>query len=161
MIGRSAVIVNEDNPPLTPGTPVQSLLPGLCKEAKTAFERALQCDPAPAERAFLVSGQSEAWVMALLIAPPTLGTDVTATKYAACMAVQRYVVSSSGQLSLPADVRRRWDLVDGGPVDVIDLGFGVLTIPHGEGPALLADLLSREQHADFVDALDDIDLATT
>lgn len=77
------------------------------------------------------------------------------------MAVQRYVVSSSGQMSLPADVRRRWGLVDGGPVDVIDLGFGVLTIPHGEGPNLLADLVSRDQHEVFVAALDDPDLATT
>lgn len=77
------------------------------------------------------------------------------------MGVQRYVVSSSGQLSLPAEVRRRWDLVDGGPVDVIDLGFGVLTIPHGQGPSLLADLVSRDQHATFVAALDDPDLATT
>jgi len=77
------------------------------------------------------------------------------------MGVQRYVVSSSGQLSLPAEVRRRWDLVDGGPVDVIDLGFGVLTIPHAEGPALLADLVSRDEHALFMAALDDPDLATT
>jgi len=90
-----------------------------------------------------------------------LGNRVTVTKYAVGMGVQRYVVSSSGQLSLPAEVRRRWGLVDGGPVDVIDLGFGVLTIPHGEGPALLADLVSRDQHALFVTALDDPDLATT
>ena len=90
-----------------------------------------------------------------------LGNDASRTKYDQAMGVQRYVVSSSGQLSLPAEVRRRWDLVDGGPVDVIDLGFGVLTIPHGEGPALLADLLSRDQHAAFVADLDDPDLATT
>lgn len=77
------------------------------------------------------------------------------------MDVQRYLVSSSGQMSLPAEVRRRWDLVEGGPVDVIDLGFGVLTIPHGDGPALLADLLAREQHAAFVSGLDDPDLRTT
>jgi bifunctional DNA-binding transcriptional regulator/antitoxin component of YhaV-PrlF toxin-antitoxin module len=90
-----------------------------------------------------------------------LGSGPIRTKYAAQMGVQRYVVSSSGQLSLPAEVRRRWGLVDGGPVDVIDLGFGVLTIPHGEGPALLADLLSQDQHAAFVAALKDPDLATT
>jgi bifunctional DNA-binding transcriptional regulator/antitoxin component of YhaV-PrlF toxin-antitoxin module len=90
-----------------------------------------------------------------------LGNGMVRTKYAVRMGVQRYVVSSSGQLSLPAEVRRRWGLVDGGPVDVIDLGFGVLTIPHGEGPALLGDLLSRDQHAAFVATLDDPDLATT
>jgi len=90
-----------------------------------------------------------------------LGMRCLATKYTAPMGVQRYVVSSSGQLSLPAEVRRRWGLVDGGPVDVIDLGFAVLTIPNGEGPALFADLLSRDQHAAFVADLDDSDLATT
>lgn len=78
------------------------------------------------------------------------------------MSVQEYLVSSSGQMSLPAGVRHRWDLDDGGPVDVIDLGFGVLTVPKGEGRRLLADLVSRDEHADFVRSLeDDPDLATT
>jgi hypothetical protein len=45
------------------------------------------------------------------------------------MSVQEYLVSSSGQMSLPASARHRWHLDDGGPVDVIDLGFGVLTVP--------------------------------
>lgn len=76
--------------------------------------------------------------------------------------VQEYVVSSSGQMSLPASVRHRWKLDDGGPVDVIDLGFGVLTVPKGEGRRLLGDLLSRDEHAAFVRSLaDDPDLATT
>lgn len=71
-------------------------------------------------------------------------------------------MSSSGQMSLPASVRRRWELVDGGPVDVIDLGFGVLTVPKGTGQRLLRDLLSRDQHAQFVATLaEDPDLATT
>ena len=71
-------------------------------------------------------------------------------------------MSSSGQLSLPAAVRRRWKLDKGGPVDVLDLGFGVLTVPKGEGRRLLRDLLSRDDHARFVDGLaDDPDLATT
>lgn len=76
--------------------------------------------------------------------------------------VQEYVVSSSGQMSLPASARHRWQLDDGGPVDVIDLGFGVLTVPRGQGRHLLGDLLNREQHAEFVSALaGDPDLATT
>ncbi len=76
--------------------------------------------------------------------------------------VQEYLVSSSGQVCLPASVRHRWDLDDGGPVDVLDLGFGVLTVPKGEGRHLLADLLGRDEHADFVHSLaDDPDLATT
>ena len=79
-----------------------------------------------------------------------------------CMAVQEYLVSSSGQMSLPASARHRWDLDGGGPVDVIDLGFRVLTVPKGEGRKLLDDLVSREQHTAAVRSLDDDpDLATT
>lgn len=75
--------------------------------------------------------------------------------------VQEYRVSSSGQMSLPAAARHRWDLGGGGPVDVLDLGFGVLTLPSGEGRRLLGDLLSREEHAAFVTSLaEDPDLAT-
>ena len=76
--------------------------------------------------------------------------------------VQEYLVSSSGQMSLPASARHRWNLDRGGPVDVIDLGFGVLTVPKGQGRRLLNDLLSREEHATFVRSLEgDADLATT
>ena len=67
--------------------------------------------------------------------------------------LQEYLVSSSGQMSLPAEVRHRWDLDRGGPVDVLDLGFGVLTLPRGEGRHLLSELLSRDEHAAFVEAL--------
>jgi bifunctional DNA-binding transcriptional regulator/antitoxin component of YhaV-PrlF toxin-antitoxin module len=78
------------------------------------------------------------------------------------MSLQEYLVSSSGQMSLPAAARRRWHLDRGGPVDVVDLGFGVLTVPKGEGRRLLGDLLSRQDHAAFVDSLaEDPDLATT
>ncbi len=76
--------------------------------------------------------------------------------------IQEYVVSSSGQMSLPAAARHRWELDQGGPVDVFDLGFGVLTVPRGEGRRLLSDLLSRDEHAARVRALgEDADLATT
>ncbi len=75
---------------------------------------------------------------------------------------KEFRVSSSGQMSLPAEARRRWGLDDGGPVDVLDLGFGVLTVPRGESARLLDDLLSRDDHAAFVRSLaDDPDLATT
>ena len=76
-------------------------------------------------------------------------------------AVKRYVVSASGQMSLPADARHRWRLDDGGPVDVVDLGFGVLTVPNGQGARILRDLLSREDQAAFVANLEDPDLQTT
>jgi hypothetical protein len=76
--------------------------------------------------------------------------------------VQEYLVSSSGQMSLPAAARHRWKLDGGGPVDVLDLGFGVLTVPRGEGRRLLGDLVSRDEHAAFVASLaEDPDLATT
>lgn len=60
--------------------------------------------------------------------------------------IDQYLVSSSGQMSLPAAARRRWGLAEGGPVDVLDLGFGVPTVPAGEGHALLDDLLPAEAH---------------
>lgn len=76
--------------------------------------------------------------------------------------MQEYQVSSSGQMSLPATARHRWHLDRGGPVDVLDLGFGVLTVPQGQGRRLLADVVSRREHAAFVESLaDDPDLATT
>ncbi|MGH9154459.1 MAG: AbrB/MazE/SpoVT family DNA-binding domain-containing protein [Acidimicrobiales bacterium] len=76
--------------------------------------------------------------------------------------VREYKVSSSGQMSLPANARHRWKLDAGGPVDVIDLGFGVLTVPKGDARRLLGDLLGRDEHAAFVESLaDDPDLATT
>ena len=63
---------------------------------------------------------------------------------------------------MPAAARRRWHLERGGAVDVIDLGFGVLTVPRGHGRRLLDDLLSADEHAAFVASLrDDPDLATT
>ena len=78
------------------------------------------------------------------------------------MSIQEYLVSASGQMSLPAAARHRWHLDGGGPVDVIDLGFGVLTAPRGTARTLLDDLVTREQHAEFVRSLDDdADLATT
>ena len=92
-----------------------------------------------------------------------LGGLTLLTKYTVAMeAIQQYLVSASGQMSVPAAVRHRWHLDNGGPVDVIDLGFGVLTVPAGQAQRLLDDLLSREDHAVFVQSLiDDPDLATS
>lgn len=73
----------------------------------------------------------------------------------------RYVVSSSGQMSLPAAARHRWHLKKGGTVDVIDLGFGVMIMPEGMAPSLFDDLFSREEQEKFLAELDDPDLMTT
>lgn len=63
---------------------------------------------------------------------------------------------------MPAAARHRWDLDEGGPVDVVDLGFAVLTLPRGQGRRLLSDLVSRDKHAAFVRSLDGgLELATT
>jgi bifunctional DNA-binding transcriptional regulator/antitoxin component of YhaV-PrlF toxin-antitoxin module len=76
--------------------------------------------------------------------------------------IQEYLVSSSGQLSLPAAARHRWNLDRGGPVDVVDLGFAVMMLPKGQASRLLDDLLPRAAHAEFVASLEgDPDLATT
>ena len=73
---------------------------------------------------------------------------------------ERYKISASGQMSLPAAARRRWKLGAGGPVDVIDLGFGVLTVPAGEAGRLLDMVLPAEVHYAAVAADTDPDLAT-
>ena len=48
-------------------------------------------------------------------------------------------------------------------MEVIDLGFGVLTVPKGAGHRLLDDLVSRDHHDAFsvCSLADDPDLATT
>jgi bifunctional DNA-binding transcriptional regulator/antitoxin component of YhaV-PrlF toxin-antitoxin module len=74
--------------------------------------------------------------------------------------IETFKVSSSGQMSLPAAVRHRWDLDQGGKVDVLDLGFGVLTIPAGTAGRLLDEILPAEAHYAAVAKEDDPDLAS-
>lgn len=76
------------------------------------------------------------------------------------MRSETFRVSSSGQMSLPAPVRHRWHLDDGGEVEVIDLGFGVLTVPAGEARRLLDRILPADDHYAAVAADDDPDLMT-
>ena len=76
------------------------------------------------------------------------------------MRAETFRVSSSGQMSLPATVRHRWKLDSGGHVDVIDLGFGVLTVPAGEARRMLDEVLPADAHYAAVAADDDPDLAT-
>ena len=70
-------------------------------------------------------------------------------------------VSASGQMSVPAGVRRRWGLDHGGRVTVIDLGEAVVLLPPGRRPELLAEAVSAEDHWAFVAGIDDPDVATT
>jgi bifunctional DNA-binding transcriptional regulator/antitoxin component of YhaV-PrlF toxin-antitoxin module len=72
--------------------------------------------------------------------------------------VESFKVSSSGQMSLPAAVRHRWRLDQGGRVDVLDLGFGVLTVPEGHAARLLDEILPAEAHYEAVAAEEDPDL---
>jgi AbrB family looped-hinge helix DNA binding protein len=72
-----------------------------------------------------------------------------------------FLVSSSGQMSVPAPVRRRWGLTNGGRVTVIDLGDAVVLLPPGARQRLLADALSAETHHQYAEGLEDPDLATT
>jgi len=76
------------------------------------------------------------------------------------MRSETFRVSTSGQMSLPAVVRHRWALDAGGEVDVIDLGFAVLTVPAGHASGLLDQILPAEDHYAAVAAEDDPDLLT-
>ena len=72
-----------------------------------------------------------------------------------------FLVSTSGQMSVPAAVRHRWGLDNGGRVTVVDLGDVVILLPPGGRQQLLANALTAEQHRQFVSQLDDPDLATS
>ncbi|HKY16891.1 MAG TPA: AbrB/MazE/SpoVT family DNA-binding domain-containing protein [Microthrixaceae bacterium] len=72
-----------------------------------------------------------------------------------------FLVSKNGQMSVPADVRRRWGLVDGGPVTVMDLGDFVVLIRPGAKQALLGEALPGDVYREHVASLDDPDLETT
>ncbi|MDQ6784044.1 MAG: AbrB/MazE/SpoVT family DNA-binding domain-containing protein [Actinomycetota bacterium] len=49
------------------------------------------------------------------------------------MTVAEFRVSDRGQMALPAETRRRWDLAQGGSVEVADLGDALLIVPAGRG----------------------------
>jgi AbrB family looped-hinge helix DNA binding protein len=72
-----------------------------------------------------------------------------------------FLVSKSGQMSVPAGVRHRWGLENGGRVTVLDLGDVVVLLPPGGRQRILGAALSADDHRAFVASLDDPDLATT
>lgn len=49
------------------------------------------------------------------------------------MKIAEFRVSDRGQMALPAETRRRWDLDAGGSVEVADLGDALLIVPAGRG----------------------------
>jgi AbrB family looped-hinge helix DNA binding protein len=61
------------------------------------------------------------------------------------MRIAEFRVSDRGQMALPADARRRWNLAGGGSVEVADLGDALLIVPAGRGGlrALLRDAVEE------------------
>ena len=59
------------------------------------------------------------------------------------MAIAEFRLSDRGQMALPADARRRWNLSDGGSVEIADLGDALVIMPAGRGGlrALLGDAI--------------------
>ncbi len=51
------------------------------------------------------------------------------------MSTSEYRVSERGQMSLPAEARRRWGLEAGGTVEVVDTGAALVIFPGGRGAA--------------------------
>jgi AbrB family looped-hinge helix DNA binding protein len=58
--------------------------------------------------------------------------------------IAEFRVSDRGQMALPAEARRRWNLGEGGSVEVADLGDALLIVPAGRGGlrALLRDAIT-------------------
>jgi bifunctional DNA-binding transcriptional regulator/antitoxin component of YhaV-PrlF toxin-antitoxin module len=71
-----------------------------------------------------------------------------------------FKVSPRGQLSLPADVRRRWGIEAGGSVEMVDLGRWVLLVPGGEGTLrrMVGEIVTPELYEELLAEIDDPDL---
>ncbi len=80
------------------------------------------------------------------------------------MAVKTFKVSQRDQMALPAEARRRWNLTQGGAVEIADLGDALVIVPAGGG-GLRALLLEAVEASGGYGALaanvatDDPDLA--
>ena len=70
-------------------------------------------------------------------------------------------VSNRGQTSLPAPLRHRWGIGDGGEVAFLDLGDAALVLPGGIGQATaeLRRVLSEGAYELGLSLIDDPDLA--
>ena len=49
------------------------------------------------------------------------------------MSVATFRVSDRGQMALPAEARRRWNLTGGGSVEIADLGSALVIVPSNQG----------------------------
>jgi bifunctional DNA-binding transcriptional regulator/antitoxin component of YhaV-PrlF toxin-antitoxin module len=69
-------------------------------------------------------------------------------------------VSHRGQTSLPAELRHRWGIDQGGEVGFVDLGDAALVVPGG-GLAARFELrrVLRDRYDEGLAAIDDPDLA--
>ena len=68
-------------------------------------------------------------------------------------------VSHRGQTTLPANLRRRWGIEEGGEVGVLDLGNAALVIPGGiESAKLELFRVLKTAYADGLEQLDDPEL---
>jgi bifunctional DNA-binding transcriptional regulator/antitoxin component of YhaV-PrlF toxin-antitoxin module len=69
-------------------------------------------------------------------------------------------VSHRGQTSLPAELRHRWGIEQGGEIGFIDLGGAALVVPGGVQVARRElHRALRERYAKGLAAIDDPDLA--
>ena len=70
-------------------------------------------------------------------------------------------VSERGQTSLPAELRHRWGIADGGDVAFIDLGDAALVLPGGieAAKAEVRRVLATGAYAEGLAAIEDPDLA--
>jgi len=69
-------------------------------------------------------------------------------------------VSHRGQTSLPAELRHRWGIDEGGEIGFIDLGDAALIVPGGVAAARaeLRRVLADRRYDEGLAALDDPDL---
>lgn len=69
-------------------------------------------------------------------------------------------VSHRGQVNLPAELRHRWGITDGGDIAIIDLGDAALIVPGGMevARAELRRVLAQGAYADGLASIDDPDL---
>lgn len=70
-------------------------------------------------------------------------------------------VSRRGQTSVPAELRHRWGIEEGGAVAFIDLGDAALVLPGGIGTARaeVRRVLAAGAYSEGLASIDDPDLA--